>query len=498
MKHFAFLALFTLLAIGGGIFAPVLIVGWYYFLALLRPQFVWDWSLSGDVRWSLMAGLAAIAAVGLNAKRYLDRMRLNLPMTLMIVFGLVILFSGVTARHPGVAMPWVIEYGKILAMALIACVVIEKLSYARGLVVMVAAAMAYVGWSVNRDYLFSGYELRLFENGYGGYDNNGAGLLLAVGVPMAYAAMAAGSGAWRWAVRGIAVAGGLLMLHGVMLSYSRGAMVSLTAGLAWLAIRHTPRKQAIGLVSLLVVVVLAMAGREVREEYLSTMEYQQDATAQLRFDSWRAAWEIALKNPVLGVGVRNANIYSENFGSDRYGRTIHNQYLQTAADAGIPAMLLYVALLGAVMLSLHRARTRALEALQRIDNPQSTLAGELRSVVWMAGGLESAIVTFSAGAMFLSLETFEFAWLILALGTALPGLVERRIAEAEADHEAEAPQPDDAATENPSERVAVEPVGAGAYVAGVRRAAHPVADRSPAWAGAASTGIAAPLPQRMR
>lgn len=483
MKHFAFLAVFTLLAIGGGIFAPVLIVGWYYFLALLRPQFVWDWSLSGDVRWSLVAGLGAIVAVLLNLKRYLDRLRLNLPMTLMIVFGLVVLLSGVTARDPGVAMPWVTEYGKILLMALVACVVIEKLSYAWGLVVMVTLVMAYVAWSVNRNYFFTDYPMRLYDHGYGGYDNNGAGLLLAVGVPMAYAAVAHGAGAWRWVVRGVAAIAALMMLHGVMLSYSRGAMVSLTAGLVWLVLRHTPRKQAIGLAGVLVVVVLAMAGQQVREEYLSTMEYREDATAQLRFDSWQAAWRIAVDNPVLGVGIRNSNLYSENFGSDRYGRTIHNQYLQTAADAGIPAMLLFVAILGAVMLCLHRARRMALASLERVHHEQSTLAVSLRQVLRMSIGLEAAIVTFSVGAMFLSLETFEFAWLILALGTALPGLVRRRIAEEEED-QANASERSDTVADGVAENLGLERDRGAGYVAGVRPVPpHPGVGRKPAWAG---------------
>ncbi|MFW6336677.1 MAG: O-antigen ligase family protein [Phycisphaeraceae bacterium] len=483
MKHFAFLAVFTLLAIGGGIFAPVLIVGWYYFLALLRPQFVWDWSLSGEVRWSLVAGLGAIVAVLLNLKRYMDRMRLNLPMTLMIVFGMVILLSGVTARDPGVAMPWVIEYGKILLMALVACVVIEKLSYAWALVVMVTLVMAYVAWSVNRNYFFSDYQMRLYEHGYGGYDNNGAGLLLAVGLPMAYAAVACGTGAWRWVVRGIAAIAALMMLHAVMLSYSRGAMVALTVGLVWLVLRHTPRKQTIALAGVLVVVVLAMAGQQIREEYLSTMEYHDDATAQLRFDSWQAAWRIAVDNPVLGVGIRNSNVYSKNFGSDRYGRTIHNQYLQTAADAGIPAMLLFVAILGAVMLCLHRARRMSLAALERVQNEHSTLAVSLRQVLRMSIGLEAAIVTFSVGAMFLSLETFEFAWLILALGTALPGLVRRRIAEGEEDDQANATERNDTAADEVAENLGLERDRGGGYVAGVRRAPHPGVGRKPAWAG---------------
>lgn len=433
MKHFAFLAVCTVIAMGYGLFAPFVIVAWYYFLALVRPQFVWGWSLSGEVRWSLIAGLAAIAAVVLNLGRYIDRLRPTPMMWLTIVFGVLVLLSGVNARDPGVAMPWVMEYGKILVMALILCLVLENLSYVRWLMTMVLGAMTYVAWSVNRDYLLTGYDLRVFEHGYGGLDNNGAGLLLAVGVPMAYAMMRpTGGAAWRWGVRAVGVVGGLLMLHGVMLTYSRGAMVALTMGLAWMAFRHKPRRQGVAVAGVLVLVVLAMAGQEVRDEYLSTTEYHEDPTAQLRFDSWNAAWRIAMDHPVLGVGVRNANLYSENYGSDRYGRTIHNQYLQTAADIGIPAMLVFCSILGASLWALHRTRRIAETALKRaaaLDDHD--LDEELRETRHMSVGLEAAIVTFSVGAMFLSLETFEFAWLILVVGATLPRLTERRVERAE-------------------------------------------------------------------
>ena len=131
MKQFAFLTLMTVLAVCGGVFAPIWAVAWYYFLALLRPQYVWDWALPMEVRWSLIAGLAALTAVLLNLGRYLDQVRLNGMMGLTVVFGILVLLSGVSAYNPAVAMPWVIEYGKILLMAMVACLAIERLGHLR-------------------------------------------------------------------------------------------------------------------------------------------------------------------------------------------------------------------------------------------------------------------------------------------------------------------------------------------------------------------------------
>lgn len=441
MKQFAFLTLMTVLAVCGGVFAPIWAVAWYYFLALLRPQYVWDWALPMEVRWSLIAGLAALTAVLLNLGRYLDQVRLNGMMGLTVVFGILVLLSGVSAYNPAVAMPWVIEYGKILLMAMVACLAIERLGHLRVMALMILVSTGYVAWSVNRDYLFSPFGLRVFKHGYGGLDNNGAGLLLALGVPFAYAAMIQpGHRLWHLAIRVLAPITGLLMIHGVLLTYSRGAMVAMAAGLAWLALRHTPRKQSLWIAGVLSVAVLGMAGQEIRQEFLSTADYHDDQSAQSRFASWAAGWEMALDHPLLGTGVRNSNLYSLGYGADRFGRTIHNQYLQTAADIGIPAALVYLGIMFAVMRGLLRLKARGQAAL---GDPALTRrdAAEVRHALRIGTALEAAIVTFATGGVFLSLEVFEFAWLLFAMGGVLPNLLDKRLEAA--GHTAEDPATDD-------------------------------------------------------
>ena len=53
---------------------------------------------------------------------------------------------------------------------------------------------------------------------------------------------------------------------------------------------------------------------------------------------------------MFGVGIRNSNLFSYQYGADMEGRTIHSQYLQIAADNGFVGLGLYLA----VLALLHR------------------------------------------------------------------------------------------------------------------------------------------------
>ena len=135
-----------------------------------------------------------------------------------------------------------------------------------------------------------------------------------------------------------------------------------------------------------------------------------DASANQRRAAWGAAWRITLDNPIFGVGIRNANLFSHEYGADQEGRTIHSQYLQTAADSGLVALGLYVTALVVFWLSMRRAR---LMTVRRTD------AEGIRAYA-VACGVEGAMIVFCIGGAFLSLENFELPYLMLLLGAQLP------------------------------------------------------------------------------
>jgi len=429
MKHFLVLGAAVLLGALGTVYHPFWGVLLYYTFSVLRPQYLWDWSLPARWRWSLIA--AAIAAIGAFAHlpKLLAKNRVNLIVVLILALSVLLFLSTLTAHNPSLAQHYGIEYAKIIAIALLACLVIDQLWQIRILAGMILLMLGYVAYEVNYLY-FIDHRLDIFHQGYGGLDNNGAGLMLVMGLPFAYAFAHCVRVHWQRVACAVL---GVLIIHAVMMSYSRGAMLAAMVGVGWLLWHHRSKLQAAGMMVMLVAVVLALAGPEIRHRFMSTLDYQDDHSAQSRLDSWSAGWQMAWERPLLGHGIRNANLYSANFGADVVGRTIHSQYLQMAADCGLPAVAVYVCLVGSALMSLRRARVACRAYLQRsdadywwgpIEDPE---ADEVRQVYHIALACSASLLMFVTGGLFLSLELFELPWLLIVTAAVLPLLVEKRI-----------------------------------------------------------------------
>src|SRR5581483_10474937 len=136
------------------------------------------------------------------------------------------------------------------------------------------------------------------------------------------------------------------------------------------------------------------AGKEVRERFLTISKSDLDDSARSRQTTWRIAIEMANERPLFGYGIRNSNLYTYAKGADIPGRSIHSQYLQTAADSGWVAMGLYIAVIASVLVGMSQVRGH----LRPFHDPDSLRIKSL------ASGLETSLVLFCIGAVFLSLE----------------------------------------------------------------------------------------------
>ncbi len=436
MKHFVLLIAMTLLGTVGSIYHPFWGLLLYYVLAVLRPQHLWEWSLPVEWRWSLMAACIVAVGVLMNLHTVLRRGRLNHVLWLLLGFGLLLLMSCLTAHDPDVAQQWGMEYAKIIVIAMITGLVIDRAWQVRVMAAMVLVTLGYIAWEINALYLFQG-RLDIFHYGYGGLDNNGAGLMLAMGLPFAYAFGVSASKRW---MRAVAWAIGLLIIHAILMSYSRGAMLAAFVGICWLLWHHRKRYQSAAIAAVLFVCVSILAGQEIRDRFFSTMNYQTDRSAQNRMESWSAAWQVALEHPLTGLGIRNSNAYAFNYGADRVGRTIHSQYLQIAADSGIPAMVIYIALLSAALWALTRSRWRCLNYLQRRLHDHRDEAGNasVAQAADLALAVQTALIIFAFGGLFLSLEVFELPWLMLVLAGVYPRVIRQTLDAVEGSDEAKA------------------------------------------------------------
>jgi probable O-glycosylation ligase (exosortase A-associated) len=422
MKQLIFMVVMTLAGTIGVVYRPFWGVTVYYLFATLRPQFMWEWALPKGVEWSRFVALATIAGtfaalLGMIpvVPRGIERPRRKFgrSQAFIALFGLWIFVTFVTARDIDVASNTFLEYLKIFAMLTASIVLLHTVNQLYFLVLQSALALGYIAFEVNYLYLNFRY-LGIYHNGYGGLDNNGAGLTLAMGVPVCILLWDEIRGRWRWFFLALAP----VIIHAVLMTYSRGAMLSLLATCPLLALRARRRLQMATLGAVLLLgAIPVMAGPEIRARFLTIEKSEEDASANSRRSSWLAAWKMAQDNPVFGVGVRNANLFAYDYGADIKGRTIHSQYLQIAADNGLVGLGLYLAMLASVWADTRFCRV----AVKGRDDLHS------RRIHLVATSVESSLAVFCVGGTFLSLEVFELPYLLLLLGSQLAALVKGQL-----------------------------------------------------------------------
>jgi probable O-glycosylation ligase (exosortase A-associated) len=411
VKQTLFVAALTLIGMLGALGAePFVGVAVYYFFAVLRPQFIWAWALpegygwSGYVAWTTL--FATILAALSGRFGTTGEQKYSATHKLFFLFGAWICLTYVTSQNKEVAWFWFLEYLKIFIMFGAAGLVIHRVQQIWWIYLAATVALIYIAYEMNFLYFTAG-RLDIYHNGYGGLDNNGAALMLAMGVPLAMFAWEGATGMWRWGFAGAIP----LLLHAVLMSYSRGAMVSLLVVTPLLILRSGRKKTFAVLLLLVLAMVPFLAGNEIRARFFTVSNYEEDGSAQSRFDSWRAAIRIANDYPIFGVGIRNSNLLSFQYGADTEGRTIHSQYLQTLADSGYVGLLLYLMAMGSGWVAIIRTRRHLKEEV----------GAEVALARSMLNGLEGALVVFGFGSLFLSLEVFELPYLcsLLAAQTSL-------------------------------------------------------------------------------
>jgi probable O-glycosylation ligase (exosortase A-associated) len=433
----------TTLGVGGCLVAsPFWGVAVYYLFAVLRPQSLWAWEyMIPDVAWSFYVALAAMITtviwrlgILLTPHRQTGPRlpKLNAGHATMFLFAVWITVTYYTAYSQSVAAKFYDEYQKIFIMYFVAALVITSVRQLWTIYLIVTVTLCYIAWEINDMYFFQGGYMYVYKQGYAGLDSNGAALMLSMGVPLA---LFAWDGIRHW-IRWAFLAFIPLIIHAVLTSYSRGAMLSLivSAPIYFIRARHKKELSIIFLGIGLMIPILA--GKEIQERFFSIEKSEEDASAQSRLTTWGIAWQMALERPIFGYGVRNSTLFTHAYGADIEGRAIHSQYLQIAADSGLIGMLAYLLMLAALMRCLHRVRHRQNQHLGVADallgvggffflrrwarpNNAGRDDPEMERAYTIANGIEGAMLVFCLGGVFLSLETFELPYILCLMGVQL-------------------------------------------------------------------------------
>jgi hypothetical protein len=220
-------------------------------------------------------------------------------------------------------------------------------------------------------------------------------------------------------LRIFAAASCIVIFAGVLLTFSRGAGVTIVMLLLLLVFLRYIKIQyfLVLLFAAILLVVVAVPGYMYRIATLSGVSAMlsgntggADSSMRGRVTENLGALYMFLDHPILGVGTGQSKFYAEQYGNKvgikniRGTRRAHNMYLEELADTGIIGFLAFMAIVGITLRELTRARRRWALSHAGFANIAASL--------WLS------IIAYLGTALFLHLSYQRFYWLLLALAGA--------------------------------------------------------------------------------
>lgn len=402
------------LAVPLALFAPFTGLISYVGIAYVRPH---EWAYMPNAPISLAVAVATL--IGYTVFELTRRAPQLIPNGLLLLLWAQVSLATLFAHSTELAQGKWIEFSKTILIALLMTAMVDSERRVRWLLLGTVGAIGFLAFRSNVGILLAGGQARIFGPGGAFEDNNDYALLLNVAAPIAFFVARAETNRW---LRRLCFALSAMMMITVLFSLSRGGFLGLCVVLIGLALKSKYKVAGILAVVLAGSITFALLPNRVVER-VGTIRTatQADESAQLRFEAWRVSLQIIADYPLLGVGPRNIvelyGRYQQPNQPSGVGRVSHNSFLQIAVDAGLPALLLFLILIGVSFSRLRRARL-----VLKTRSPDSPL-------IVYSHGLEVALLGYLVSANFLSRHDLELLYELIALATSLAVLTRESVAE---------------------------------------------------------------------
>ena len=366
----------------------------FTFLVYFRPYELFP-TLSWLSKSAMVVGLLTIA-VFVPAQLGLENRITAKPPEIKLAFGLLLtgLLSIPLALNPARAFQSFIEYLKVIVMFVVMVNVLRTPRRLTSLILLVLLASCVLSLGALNDYRLGNLALqgRRIAGVIGGlFSNpNDLALHLVTMIPISFALMLGSRSSLKKCLYlGCAV----LLIAGMVATFSRGGFLGFICVIGFLVWKFAPRNRIVfGVVALTVV----MATIAIAPGYRSRLSNLNDASAVARTDDLKRSILVAARHPVFGVGMDNYIIYSNA------NKTTHNAYTQVAAEMGIFALLIYLALL-----------VTPFRRLRQIERATWT-ARDKQSTYYLAIGLQASLVAYMVVSFFASVAYLWYAYYLVA------------------------------------------------------------------------------------
>lgn len=195
---------------------------------------------------------------------------------------------------------------------------------------------------------------------------------------------------------------GMLLLIGIVVTESRGGLLSmLAAGGIILVLSSMPMAKKLAIVGLVGIAGIAALPSSITDRYSTiSSAANTDESAQTRLAVWQAGQQMFADHFIQGTGIGTFEIVygmhyiDHKFAGDKW-YSAHNSIVEAAVELGVFGVTFWLIFVGMPFLLLWRARSKLLA----IDDDESPTRESL--LVWLECML-AAWAGFMVGAMFLS------------------------------------------------------------------------------------------------
>lgn len=372
----------------------------YSWISYMNPHRL-TYGFAYNFEFALISALVTIAAfiIGPDKKQ--------IPVTpitfLLILFILWTSITTITALAPDNAWEQYIKFLKIQIMTFLTLGMMTSRDRIKWLIVVIVVSLGYYGLRGGIFSILTGGNYRVYgPPGSFFEDNNQLALTLIMTMPfMHYLQLVYTK---KWIRNGLSLLM-LLTLAAIISTYSRGALLALSAMGFFLWLRST-RKFPIAFAAMICIIgVLSFMPQKWFDRMNTIDNYQQDKSAEGRLDSWLFAINVA-NDRLLGGGFKvntRADLWPKYNPDAARPRAPHSIYFEVLGEHGWIGLFIFLCLAASAVLTCRRT-----QKLTR-DRPDLKWANDLSRM------MQVSLVGYATAGAFLNLATFDLYYHVLAI-----------------------------------------------------------------------------------
>lgn len=205
-----------------------------------------------------------------------------------------------------------------------------------------------------------------------------------------------------------------VMMLGTTFAASRGGFLGLCGAMLFVTSNSRHRLRNVIILACLAIPLLTFSPSSPLRRFQNP-SYGDEKAKDARIIAWTAGLRMIRLHPLIGVGLGNFKRLVARY--ERNDSTVvsvaHNTWLETAAELGVPALILHVAIMVSSFLALGRCRRRASRE-------------GLRDLERLVVGLQAGIISYAISATFVSSWWQKIPWLLIFLAVTADTIMRTR------------------------------------------------------------------------